>query len=68
MSDTYRNFALMKQRIQELLKEMSAGLYDKHTECALVLLTAIAGESILLLGPPGIGVNDNAKVYQQIIQ
>jgi MoxR-like ATPase len=45
----------MKQRIVQLLKEMSAGLYDKDTECALVLLTAIAGESILLLGPPGIG-------------
>ena len=45
----------MKQRIHELLEEMSAGLYDKQTECALVLLTAIAGESILLLGPPGIG-------------
>ena len=44
----------MKQRIHELLKELSAGLYDKETECALVLLTAIAGESILLLGPPGI--------------
>ena len=45
----------MKQRIDQLLGEMSAGLYDKDTECALVLLTAIAGESILLLGPPGIG-------------
>ena len=55
MSDTYRNFAPMKQRIKQLLSEMSAGLYDKDTECALVLLTAIAGESILLLGPPGIG-------------
>lgn len=55
MSDTYRNFAPMKQRIKQLLSEMSDGLYDKETECALVLLTAIAGESILLLGPPGIG-------------
>ena len=55
MSDPYHNFAAMKQRIDQLLREMSAGLYDKETECALVLLTAIAGESILLLGPPGIG-------------
>ena len=55
MSVPYRNFAAMKQRIDQLLGEMSAGLYDKDTECALVLLTAIAGESILLLGPPGIG-------------
>ena len=55
MSVPYLNFAAMKQRIDQLLREMSAGLYDKETECALVLLTAIAGESILLLGPPGIG-------------
>ena len=55
MSVPCRNFAAMKQRINQLLNEMSAGLYDKKTECALVLLTAIAGESILLLGPPGIG-------------
>ena len=67
----------MKQRIQELLKEMSAGLYDKQTECALVLLTAIAGESILLLGPPGIGksliarrakaVFKNAKSFEYLM-
>ena len=55
MSAPLITFAPMKQRIKQLLSEMSAGLYDKETECALVLLTAIAGESILLLGPPGIG-------------
>lgn len=67
----------MKQRIRELLEEMSAGLYDKQTECALVLLTAIAGESILLLGPPGIGksliarrakaVFKNAKSFEYLM-
>ena len=55
MSAPWITFAPMKQRIKQLLSEMSVGLYDKETECALVLLTAIAGESILLLGPPGIG-------------
>lgn len=77
MSDSHRNFAPMKQRINELLKEMSASLYDKQTECALVLLTAIAGESILLLGPPGIGksliarrvkaVFKNAKSFEYLM-
>lgn len=77
MSDTYRNFAHMKQRIDQLLREMSADLYDKQTECALVLLTAIAGESILLLGPPGIGksliarrakaVFKNAKSFEYLM-
>ena len=77
MSVPYRNFAAMKQRIRELLEEMSAGLYDKQTECTLVLLTAIAGESILLLGPPGIGksliarrakaVFKNAKSFEYLM-
>lgn len=77
MSDSNRNFANMKQRIHELLEGMSAGLYDKQTECALVLLTAIAGESILLLGPPGIGksliarrakaVFKNAKSFEYLM-
>lgn len=33
---------------------MQRGIYDKDTEIALSLLAAIAGESILLLGPPGV--------------
>ena len=77
MSVPYRNFAAMKQRIDQLLEEMSTGLYDKQTECALVLLSAIAGESILLLGPPGIGksliarrakaVFKNAKSFEYLM-
>lgn len=43
-----------KDRIARLLKEMQAGLYDKDTEISLSLLAAVAGESILLLGPPGV--------------
>lgn len=33
---------------------MQSGIYDKDTELALSLLAATAGESILLLGPPGV--------------
>ena len=41
MSAPLITFAPMKQRIKQLLSEMSAGLYDKETECALVLLTVM---------------------------
>ena len=44
----------MKERIQELLKEMNKGIYEKETELVLSLMAALAGESIILLGPPGV--------------
>lgn len=44
----------IKERIQLLLGEMNRGVYEKETEIGLSLLAALAGESILLLGPPGV--------------
>ena len=44
----------MKQRILSLLAEMNRGIYEKETEISLSLLAALAGESIILLGPPGV--------------
>ena len=44
----------IKQRVSFLLKELSVGLYEKDSEVRLALLSAVAGESILLLGPPGV--------------
>lgn len=44
----------MKQRIQSLLAEMNCGIYEKETEISMSLLAALAGESIILLGPPGV--------------
>ena len=40
-------------RIKELLKLLSKGVYEKEHIIAMALLSAIAGESIFLLGPPG---------------
>lgn len=44
----------MKDRIIRLINQMQCRIYDKDTEIALSLLAAMAGESILLLGPPGV--------------
>ena len=44
----------MRERIQALLREMNRGIYEKETEVMLALLAAIAGESIIILGPPGV--------------
>ena len=44
----------MKERFEQLLREMNRGIYEKETEIALSLLAALAGESVILLGPPGV--------------
>ena len=44
----------MIERFKLLLLEMNRGIYEKETEISLSLLAALAGESIILLGPPGV--------------
>lgn len=44
----------MLERFKQLLGEMNRGIYEKKTEISLSLLAALAGESIILLGPPGV--------------
>ena len=41
------------QHVRELLKAMGEGVYEKEHILAMSLLSAVAGESIFLLGPPG---------------
>ena len=45
----------IQTRIRHLLQSIQEGIYGKKSEMAMALLSAIAGESILLLGPPGVG-------------
>jgi MoxR-like ATPase len=45
----------IRHRTEELLAGLSKGLYEREDSIALALLSAIAGESIFLLGPPGVG-------------
>lgn len=43
----------IKKRVSKLVDLMSQGLFEKHHIMAMALLSAVAGESIFLLGPPG---------------
>jgi len=44
----------IKERIKKLLDQLNIGIYEKEEVMALALLSSIAGESIFLLGPPGV--------------
>ena len=44
----------IKERILALLGEIGRGVYEKETELRLGILAALAGESMILLGPPGV--------------
>lgn len=43
----------IETQINKMLDVMSEGIYEKEHILAMTLLSAIAGESIFLLGPPG---------------
>jgi len=44
----------VKERIKTLLSQLNTGIFEKEEVMALALLSSIAGESIFLLGPPGV--------------
>lgn len=45
----------LQTRIRKLLEQMTAGVYERDHVLAMALLSAVAGESIFLLGLPGVG-------------
>ena len=42
------------ERFNQLFIELNKGIYEKELELGMSLLAALAGESVLLLGPPGV--------------
>ena len=44
----------VSERVAQLLQCMNERIYGKEQVVALALLSAVAGESVFLLGPPGV--------------
>lgn len=57
-----------KERFEALLKCMNEGLYGKETEVSMALLAMVAGESLLLLGPPGVAKSMVARSLKNAIK
>lgn len=45
----------MKQKIESLLKQLNHGLVEREHTLKAALLTVLAGENLVLIGPPGTG-------------
>lgn len=58
----------MRERIRNILLAMKVGTYERDEVLALSLLSALAGESIFLLGLPGVGKSMVARRLKMAFQ
>ncbi|MGI2259408.1 AAA family ATPase [Shewanella sp. GXUN23E] len=55
-----------KDKIKRLMAEMSKGLFEREDQIKLLMLAALAGEHVLLIGPPGTAKSELAKRLKSV--
>jgi MoxR-like ATPase len=45
----------LRSKLRQLLSKLATSLFERDSEIRLSILCALAGEHIMLLGPPGVG-------------
>lgn len=58
----------IKQKIQTILIQLNHGLVEREEALKIALLTAISGENIVLIGPPGTGKSMIARRVSDCIE
>ena len=56
----------MKERLRKLIAHLQQGLVERDEPVRLALLAALAGEHLLLLGPPGTAKSELARRLQSV--
>jgi MoxR-like ATPase len=56
-----------REQIAELVGELSAGLVERDEAARLLLLSAFAGEHLLLVGPPGTAKSELARRLHRVV-
>ena len=58
----------LKTKLGHILSDMGEGLLERESQVKLILLAALSGEHVLLLGPPGTAKSELAKRLNRVFE